>query len=172
MAFGLYSALTGFDPVTLSPDDGTDTTHAMASWSGGGIRIDSQNLDVVHWATVDPAAAADIAIAIGYTGPIQVTMALPRAAQDVTVWSRPPGTGAGWEPASWGYHRVMVGAFAGTERVCRTWGQDVVIHPEFWSAYVVGVDAVLSREWMDATGLAPSGLDWGALEQDIASLAV
>ena len=48
----------------------------------------------------------------------------------------------------------------------------MAIHPAFWSAYVVGVDAALSREWMAATGLAPSGLDWDALEQDIASLAV
>jgi hypothetical protein len=172
MAFALYGALTGFDPVTLLPDNGTDTAHAMASWSANGVRIDDQNLDVVRWATVDPADAAHIAIAIGYTGPIQVSMALPTAAQDVTVWSQPPGTGAGWVPGSWGYHRVMVGAFDGTERVCRTWGQDVIIHPEFWVAYVVGVDATLSREWMDATGLAPSGLDWDALDQDVASLEV
>jgi len=171
MAFALYAALTGFDPVTLLPDNGTNTAYAMASWSGDGVRIDSQNLDVVRWATVDPTDAAHIAIAIGFTGPIQVSMALPMAAQNLAVWSQAPGTGAGWEPASWGYHRVMVGAFDGTQRVCRTWGRDVVIHPEFWSAYVVGVDAVLSREWMDATGLAPSGLDWDALGQDVASLA-
>ncbi len=171
MAFALYAALSGFDAATLLPDNGTDTAHAMACWSADGVRTDKQNLDIVRWATVDPADAAQIAIAIGYTGPIQVSMALPKVAQDLTVWSQPPGTGVGWEPASWGYHRVMVGAFDGSERVCRTWGRDVAIHPEFWSAYVVGVDAVLSREWMDATGLAPSGLDWAALEQDIASLA-
>jgi hypothetical protein len=172
LAFGLYAALTGFDPVTGLPDDGTDTAKAMASWAASGIRIDDQNLDVVRWATVDPADAAHIAIAIGHTGPVQVSLALPTAAEDVTVWSQPPGAGAGWEPASWGYHRVMAGAFDGVERMCRTWGQDVAIHPAFWSAYVVGVDAALSREWMAATGLAPSGLDWDALEQDIASLAV
>ena len=171
MAFGLYAALTGFDPVTGLPDDGTDTVKGMASWATAGIRIDDQNLDVVRWATVDPADAAHIAIAIGHTGPVQVSLALPKAAEDVTVWSRPPGAGAGWEPASWGCHRVMVGAFDGAERVCRTWGQDVAIHPAFWSAYVLAVDATLSREWMEATGLAPSGLDWDALDGDLAGLA-
>jgi hypothetical protein len=65
----------------------------------------------------------------------------------------------------------MVGAFDADRRVCRTWGQDVAIHPAFWSAYVVAVDAALSREWMEATGLAPSGLDWDALRQDVASFA-
>ena len=171
MAFGLYAALTGFNPVTLLPDNGTNTVHAMTVWSANGIRIDGQNLDVVCWATVDPADAAHIAIAIGHTGPVQATLALPRAAEDVAVWSQPPGVGAGWEPGSWGCHRVMVGAFDGAQRVCRTWGEDVTIHPAFWSAYVIGIDAALSREWLDATGLAPSGLDWDALEQDVASLA-
>ena len=170
-ALGLYTALTGFNPTTGLPDDGTDTARAMASWATGGIRIDEQNLDVVCWATVDPADAAHIAIAIGHTGPIQVSLALPSAAQDLAVWSQPPGIGTGWEPGSWGYHRVMVGAFDADRRVCRTWGQDVAIHPAFWSAYVVAVDAALSREWMEATGLAPSGLDWDALRQDVASFA-
>jgi hypothetical protein len=64
----------------------------------------------------------------------------------------------------------MVGAFDAGERVCRTWGQDVMIHPVFWSAYVVAVDATLSREWMEATGLAPSGQDWDALQADLTGL--
>jgi len=170
-AFGLYAALTGFDPVTGVPDDGTDTAKAMAAWAASGIRVDDQNLDVVRWATVDPADAAHIAIAIGHTGPVQVSLALPKAAEDATVWSQPPGTAAGWEPGSWGCHRVMVGKFDGVERVCRTWGLDVAIHPAFWSAYALAVDATLSREWMEATGLAPSGLDWDALEGDLAGLA-
>jgi hypothetical protein len=171
-ALSLYAALTGFDPATGSPDAGTDTARAMASWATNGIRINDQNLDVVCWATVDPADAAHIAIAIGHTGPVQITLALPAAAHDLAIWAQPPGIGAGWEPASWGYHRVMVGKFDSSERVCRTWGRDVPIHPAFWSAYVVAVDATLSREWMEATGLAPSGLDWDALRQDIASFAV
>jgi hypothetical protein len=171
-AFALYAALTGFNPMTGLPDDGTDTAMGMASWATGGIRIDEQNLDVVCWATVDPADAAHIAIAIGHTGPVQVSLALPKAAEDLAVWSQPPGNGAGWEPGSWGCHRVIAGKFDGLERVCRTWGQDVVIHPAFWSAYVVAVDATLSREWMEATGLAPSGLDWDALQADLTGLPV
>jgi hypothetical protein len=169
-AFALYAALTGFDAATGVPDSGTDTSRAMTSWASDGIRVDAQNLDVVAWGTVDPADTAHIAIAIGHTGPVQVTLALPNAAQDVSVWSQPPGTGAAWVRGSWGCHRVVVGAFDGAVRVCRTWGQDVTLHPDFWSAYVLGVDATLSREWLAATGLAPSGLDWDALAQDVASL--
>ena len=170
MAFGLYQALTGFDPATLKPDDGTDTASAMAYWSQSGVRIDSQNLDVVLWATVAPDDAATIAQAIETTCCLQVTLSLPTAAQDVSVWGKAPGTGPEWAPGSWGSHRVAVAAFDGLERVCRTWGDDVVMHPDFWAAYVIGVDATLSREWMSATGLSPAGLDWDALTADMAKL--
>ncbi len=170
-ALGLYAALTGFDVTTGLPDNGTDTAKAMTAWSVDGIGLDSQNTDVVCWATVNPADDAHLAIAIGHTGPVQVSLALPEAAQDISTWSAAPGTGAFWKPASWGYHRVVVAKFDGAVRVCRTWGQDVAIHPAFWAAYVVAVDATLSREWMAATGLAPSGLDWEALEADLTELA-
>jgi hypothetical protein len=171
MAFVLYAALTGFNPVTLLPDSGTDTAQAMGVWASSGYRVDDQNLDVICWVTVDKDDDDHVAIAIAHTGPVQLSLALPVAAQDVTVWAHAPGPGPEWAPGSWGNHRVMVGKFNGTERVCRTWGQDVVIHPEFWSAYSLGVDASLSREWLDVTGLAPSGLDWDALAADMQALA-
>jgi hypothetical protein len=170
MALALYAALTGFDPATLAGDKGTNTAQAMAAWSTGGYRVDDQNLDVVCWAKVDPVNDDHIAIAIAHTGPLQVTLALPKAAEDITTWSKAPGTGAGWEPGSWGAHRVTVGMFYGRDRMCRTWGEDELIHPDFWSAYVLAVDATLSREWLDATGLAPIGLDWDALAADVAGL--
>ena len=168
-ALALYSILTGFNPVTGQPDDGTDTAKAMTAWVQQGIPIDSQNTDSVLWSTIDPANSVEIALAIAHTGPIQVTLNLPVAALDTALWQQAPGTTSDWEPGTWGAHRVLVGAFHGNVRVCRTWGFDVAIHPDFWSRYVISVDAALSREWFDATGLSPAGLDWDALVNDMAS---
>ena len=170
MALALYSILTGFDPVTGQPDNGTDTLKAMTYWVVQGIQIDTQNLDVVRWTQIDPSSDRDVALAIALTGPVQVTLNLPVAAQDVSLWSQAPGSGPDWQAGSWGCHRVAVGAFNGRTRVCRTWGNDVAMHPDFWSRYVVAVDATLSREWFDATGLSPAGLDWDALSADMAAL--
>jgi hypothetical protein len=169
-AFSLYSILTGFDPNTLQPDNGTDTAAAMAYWATQGIRVDSQNLDVIHWNTVDPTDDHEVSAAIATTGPLQVTLALPAGAEDISTWSQPPGSDTSWAPGSWGTHRVLVGAYDGKERVCRTWGVDVHMHPEFWSRYVVAADASLSREWLNAMGVSPSHLDWDGLMADMAQL--
>jgi hypothetical protein len=167
---GLYTDLTGYSPITGQPDIGTDTVQAMTAWTKTGIRINDQDLDVVHWATLFPSNNTHLAIGIACTGPVQVSLALPLAAQDTSLWAKPPGTGSAWNPASWGYHRVVVGKFDGLVRVCRTWGKDVEMHPDFWSKYVIGVDITLSREWLNATGLSPANLDWDQLSADVASL--
>lgn len=170
MALSLYALRTGFDPVVGKPDDGTDTAMDMSDWAAVGIRLDSQNLDVIHWATVDPQNDEHIAIAIGCLGPVAVTLALPLAWKDLDLWAAAPGSGPDWEPAGWGLHRVPIGKFTGRERVARSWGNDLLIHPDSWTRFVGAVDAGLSREWLEATGLSPAGLDWAALEQDTAGL--
>jgi hypothetical protein len=171
-AVGLYQALTGFDPATGLPDDGTDTGAAMAAWGKTGIRVNNQVLDIVGWAPVDPKDDGAIARALEHFGPCQVTLALPQAAQDTTTWSKAPGDGPSWEPASWGYHRVCLGAAYEAEFIVRSWGRDVGIHPEWWARYAVAVDATLSRDWLNAMGGAPDGLDWDQLAADMQALAV
>lgn len=171
MSIALYTALTGYNPITGRPDIGTPTDEAMAAWCRTGIQVNSQDTDLIRWVTVDPANDDHIAIAIAHTGPVQVTLALPSAAGDPAMWGMAPGTGAAWVPGSLAYHRVPSGKFLGRTRTIRTYGIDQDIHPEFWSRYVVAVDATLSREWFSATGLAPSGLDWDALNSDMEALA-
>lgn len=170
LALSLYTLRTGFNQLTGKPDDGTDTAADMTAWAQHGIRLDEQNLDVVRWATIDPTHDDVISLAIAHLGPIAVTLALPIAAMDLTVWSQAPGGGPDWAPGSWGYHRVCAGAFNGRERVVRTWGTDLHMHPQFWAAYAIACDATLSREWLKETGLSPVGLDWDALNADVASL--
>jgi len=165
-----YERLTGYDPATGLPDGGTPTDLDLADWCGKGIQVDDQDLDVPHWVKVDPANADHVSLAIALSGPVSVTLNLPLAMQDPATWAKPPGTGAGWVPGSWGEHRVPVGAYDGQVRVCRTWGFDREIHPEIWAAIVLAVDVTLSREWFDATGLAPNGLDWDSLAADMAAL--
>jgi hypothetical protein len=165
-----YTALTGFNPVTGQPDDGTDTVSDMTAWSTQGIHVADQTIDVPMWTLANPADQNEVNLAIANCGPILVTLALPLAAQDLTAWSKPIGTGPDWAPYSWGGHRVICGKYDGLVRTVRTWGIDVPLHPAWWSAYVVGVDVLLSREWINTTGLSPSGLDWDALKADMASL--
>ena len=170
-----YSELTGYDPVTGKPDIGTNTDDALAAWARTGLLRDPANpatMDVILWAGVDHLNLVETKLAIGHTGPVQVTLTMPATWEDLSTWSVAPGTGAGWEPGSGGGHQVMSGKYDGDIFTVRTWGIDIVVHPEWWSRYVLAVDVTLSRQWMRSTGLAPSGLDWDALETDIASLTI
>lgn len=169
-AVALYAELAGYDPVTGAHDGGTDTAAAMLAWARTGIAT-QQALDIVRWATVAPAAGRHLRLAIAHTGPVQATLALPIGAEDPESWAREPGQGDAWQPGTWGNHRVLVGAYDGDALVCRSWGRDLALHPAFWSRYALGVDVTLSRQWLDATGLSPAGLDWIALEGDMAALS-
>ena len=166
-----YAAIAGWRQDDPTTDQGTVTTTDMADRCSRGIRINDQDLDVVRWATVHPANDADISLAIAHLGSLLITLALPLALQDLSLWSKAPGDGPDWVAGSWGAHRVMVGAFDGPERVCRTWGLDLTLHPTSWARYCIACDATISRMWLDATGLSPSGLDWDALQEDLQDLA-
>jgi len=172
MALDLYTLRTGFDQTTGVPDNGTDTVMDMTAWVQNGIRIDSQNLDVPLWSTVDPANDDHVGIAIGFTGPLGVTLALPIALQDPSKWPQAPGNDSDWVAGSWGEHRACVGAFNERQRVFRTWGMDLILHPDSWDRYVLAADASLSREWFNATGLSPSNLDWVSLDADMQAITV
>lgn len=165
-----YARLTGFDLATGANDNGTDTTKDMTDWATHGIAT-TQALDIIHWVTVDPKSVLSLAVGIANLGPLLVTLALPTEAEDTSLWAKPPGNGAGWEIGSWGYHRVAVGAFEDQIRVVRTWGKDVTMHPDFWNRYVVAVDAGISWEFLDHTGLTPSGLNRDQLSADLEQLA-
>jgi len=167
-----YSALTGFNITTGQPDIGTDTVADMQSWCTHGIRISDQTEDVPYWSMAHPADQNEVNLAIAHTGPVAITMLLPIGAQDLNAWSQAPGTGPDWTPGSWGGHRVMCGKYDGNVRTIRTWGVDVAVHPEFWAAYVVAVDATILHEWLTTTGLTPLGLDFDALRTDMTYVQV
>ena len=163
-----YTARTGFNPVTGVPDNGTDTSADAADWVTNGIRINDQDEDVPHWATIDPTNDAHIAIACGHCGPLRLVLTLPMAFQDPDNWAKPPGTSADWTTV-WGDHCVPMMKFLGRERTVRTWGNDLLIHPDSWKR-VRSVDCFLSRSFLETTGRTPAGLDWDALMADRAAL--
>jgi hypothetical protein len=169
-AIALYSRDAGYDAVTGTGDDGTDTAAAMAAWCSEGVPISEQDNDIVAWASIDPADWDHLRLGIAHTGPAQATLALPDAARDTETWNRAPGSGTGGEPGGWGNHRVVLVGYDGATLICWTWGKRVLIHPEWWSRYRLAVDASLSWMWLDRLGTDPMRLDRPALADDMARL--
>ena len=161
-AVARYTYLTGYDPATGLPDDGTDTAKDMLNWAAAPIVSGGRDWPIL-WTVVSPRNQADLAIALSAT-PILTTLLLPEAVRDdPEAWQRPPGTGPGWEP-QYG-HRVLAGKFDAWTRWVRTWGEDVQVHPDFWAAYAVACDVPILIT--AATTLTISGLEYRRIEADM-----
>lgn len=170
MVIARYSRLTGYDPATGQPDDGTDTAMDSADLCTRGLQINSQLLDVPHWTLLDPANLGHMKIAIAHFGAVAITLNLPIALQDLD-FDRAPGAGPDWVPGSWGLHRVGSGKYDGDVFTIRTWGLDKPVHPDMLKLILVAAECRVSMRWLTATGLAPSGMDFAQLEADSAKLA-
>ena len=122
MTIARYSRLTGYDPATGQPDDGTDTAVDTADLCSRGLEINDQLLDVPHWTLLDPTNLEHMKIAIAHFGAVAMTLNLPIALQDLD-FAKAPGAGPDWVVGSWGMHRVGSGKYDGDVFTTRTWGQ-------------------------------------------------
>jgi hypothetical protein len=168
-----YALTTDYNQATGANDNGTATDEDMSQWVSKGIWINSQTLHIPHWCSVDPLNSDHVALAIDRTGPVLLTLALPRCWEDLSRWAQAPGQGTDWQTGA-GSHRVLAGAYesVGGALKVRTWGQDVELHPGWITRYCQAVDAVLSLAWFAAQPeLALPGLQWSELAQDMNALA-
>jgi hypothetical protein len=156
---GRYTALTGFDPATGRPDDGTDTAADLTAWCRDGIALpDLQRVIVPVWASVDPKRLDHVAAALALA-PCLVSLNLPTNWQNIendkAAWWDPPGALTG------DFHRVLLG----NSQTLRTWGMDVVVGPVWWETCVVAVDFLAVRDLVPA-----EALDWEGLLADAKGL--
>jgi len=170
-AAGLYRRWGGYDG-TPSTDHGCVTTDAMADWSAHGYWWAEQWEDVPTWVQIRPQRVLDIRAANWLFGGVLATIALPAIYADGrTSWTE-TGTLGEAAPASWGYHRVLIGMATQDEMTVRTWGHDILMSWDAWAVYGVAADAVVSRSWMYATGESPPGFDLTMLEAEAARLTL
>jgi hypothetical protein len=174
MVLGRYSALTGYNAITGTNDNGTPTVMDLADLTTRGITLASVQRKFVPWqASVDPLNDDHLAIAVGLCAPVLVTFNLPRnwaaIESDLNAWNVAPGQGSDWEPIEG--HRVLLGRFDGVERWVRTWGMDPAIHPDWWRRYCLGVDLLVDRNLVDASGRSARGLDLSGLMRAMGAAA-
>jgi hypothetical protein len=172
LVLGRYSAETGYDPVTGTPDPGTDTAADTSLLCTKGVWVNPQLLDIPFWVTLDPTNPEHMRLAIEHCGPIAWTVNLPAAWQPLD-WSVTPQNTADWVPGSWdssgsAYHRIGSGKFDDDWFTARSWGLDLPVHPEALAipGLLVAAELRISLRWLSATGLTPSGLSQDALMAD------
>lgn len=160
-----YSDVSGYVPGDPSTDNGTDMLSFLKYWRKvgvGGHKI--RAFVTVNWLNDD-----EIRAAILYFGNLYIGVALPTSAQGQSSWTVPDGgteSSAGG-PGSWGGHCIPVVAASPITRTCITWGETLKMSHNFLEDYCEEAYAVLSDEWLTATGLSASGVDMFTLQADL-----
>lgn len=161
-----YSAVTGFNPNDPATDQGTNIADALEYWRVTGVA----GHKILAYAKVDHTNPAEVEAAINLFGSLAVGVNLPASAMDQfnagqewTVVQGSPNDGG---------HAIHAGAYDTAAKDARvtTWGNVQPLDDPWWNAFVEECWAVITPEWVAATGLTPSGLDLQGLGQDFASL--
>lgn len=163
-----YSALTGFSPNNPNTDRGTDMLAAAKYWRSTGMN----GYEIDAFASVNPLSTQDVQDSVAYYGGLNIGLQLPLSAQDQ---SSPQGTwavstGSGSVAGSWGGHCVPICGYDQKTIWVVTWGYIQAMTWDFFETYCDEAFVFLAHEWIENTGISPSGLAWGQLQADLANL--
>lgn len=167
MAMARYAMMTGFDPATGQPDNGSDTSADMVNWCAAPIvDLDGRPFPI-YWASVGHTDMAGVGGALARF-PLVVTIGLPnQIAQYPERWREPPYPG--WtadEP-----HRVVLGNRTGAGWWLRSWGLDYPTHPDLLRLMLLAVDVPIPHPAAVPPELQWAGLDYAALAADLATIS-
>ena len=120
----------------------------------------------VAFVAVDPTRRELIKYAIATFGTAYIGVNLPVTAQSQADWTYVPSTN-GNEPGSWGGHAINAMAYDADFISVVTWGQRKRLSWEFFDRYCDEAFAILSDDWVSASGQSPSGFDLAAMQKDL-----
>lgn len=155
----LYSKITGFNLVTCKPDQGTDVASLQRWIWRNGLDLGLQAPDVPIPVALDHTNLDHLYRAAWLLGGIGLSFALPTGWQTSALWN----AGAG-DPGSWGCHFVPSARFSGKLWYVISWGWEIPCTEAAIQQYCVGAIAWVSRMWVEASGLSPTGLTWDDLQ--------
>jgi len=163
----LYEEVSGYNPSDASTDQGAVEVDVLNYWLNSGVYSDK----LAAYATIEVGNLTAIKDAIHWFGNVYIGLALPLSAQSQEVWAVPPGGARGLgAPGSWGGHAVPIVGYDERGLLCVTWGAIRRMTYQFWAAYCDEAYALLSRDFVNAAGTTPDGLNWDQLEADMKSL--
>lgn len=159
-----------YDPATGENDNGTVPSDALEYWRGHGIA----GHRCTGWVGLSPQNTAEVRYACATFCGFQASLALPLSAAEQYDRHEPWTCGPSWQlknrPGSWGYHRVWIGAYDKFSLYAATWDRIQPIDLRWFLRYCVDADAVVSRDFVNGAGIAPTGISWEELLKDLSAL--
>lgn len=180
----LYETIGGYvptnpsNPTTNSTDNGCVISDLLKYWRTVGIN----GHKILAYAQVDWTNHEEVKQAIQLFGSVCVGINMPLSAQrppignnGLPLWHVTDGLTGQGAPASWGGHCVPFAAFGNDSEgnlgmLAVSWGGLYDVSWEFNNAYVEEMWAVISTDWINSNGNAPSGFDLATLQADLAQL--
>lgn len=162
----LYTRWAGYVPGDPSTDMGTVMANALADWARSPV----MGTSLGAYASVDHVSADWVKRAIWRCGGVLLGLNLPEAWRDVDyLFDLPSGVG---DIA--GGHCIYLTGFEetalGTEFDAVTWGGRFRMTERALPLVADEAYAILSRDWCDAAGVDPAGVDWADAEAAMAAL--
>ncbi|MGC8524369.1 MAG: hypothetical protein ACP5M5_08785 [Acidibrevibacterium sp.] len=162
-----YSAVSGYVPGDEATDRGALCAVVLRYWATSGMATPDGGPDTLTGAAgVDPHDLEAVRRALATFGNLYTGIALPLSAQSEDIWTETVDA-----PGSWGGHCVPLVGYNPIGPICVTWGALKQITWAWWETYAEEAYALLSPDWLRATGTDPAGVDWAQLEQAMRGLA-
>ena len=159
-----YSAVTGYDPADPSTDQGANMLDVLNYWKAKGLA----GRKIAGFATLDVQNVDQIKAAIYLFGGVYMGFNVPRSVEadpNNKTWRLIPG-----DSATGDGHCVVPVGYGRSGLAPVSWGAIYHATWDFWLAYVDEAYAVVSPDWIKASGISPTGLDLNGLLQDLAAL--
>jgi hypothetical protein len=162
-----YSAVSGYDPATGANDKGVVLTDVLQYWQSVGIG----GHKIAGFLSIEPSNLDLVRAAIYLFGGVLAGVKLPAIAQQEInagqPWSviRPHSPAS--QPGTWGGHAIPLTSYDDDGMACVTWGKIQPMTWAWWDMYTDECYAVVSEDWLDANGRAPSGLNLTQLLADL-----
>lgn len=162
----VYSAVSGYNPVTHQHDVGATEISVLNYWRQQGIGGHS----IRAYAALEPGNLDHVRDSVSLFGNCYLGLAMPISAQTQAVWSVPPGGPSGLAaPGSWSGHAVPIVAYDPLGLNVVTWGKLKRMTWGFLTTYCDEAYALLSDDFLTADE-TPAGVDLTTLEQDLAAV--
>lgn len=166
-ALRAYSAITGYVPGDPSTDQGTAWTDALAYWREIGFTdVNGTVHKILGWAAVG-LTIPELNQALNLFGGLLIGTNVTQSMMDQFNAGQP--WNAPFDGGIIGGHGIPELGYGGEGRSVITWNAeeqgDNTLPSNYDEAY-----CVVTQDFLDAAGMAPSGIDLATLQIDIASL--
>jgi hypothetical protein len=155
-----YEKFDGYNPSDPSTDQGGVLLDVLNDWKAQGIN--GHKIDA--FASANTSNLTEIRQAVSLFGPLYTGMNFPNSAYSQDVWSVTD------DKSISGGHCVVIIGYNATGPVAITWGIVKQMTWEFFSEFFDEVYAVISPDWLNTSGVDPTGLNLNQLQIDLKAI--